>query len=120
MIDWFSMAVGAFILSSGWGAGRLAGLAAGKRKYQNKPPKPPELECSCRHGYGTHDLQTGSCLGSIKRANKWGKMYGYSGSDHEIGWEYVQCPCLHYDGPQPIDQIVGNWAPPVPLPKKED
>lgn len=118
MTDWFDMLIGALILSGGWSAGRTQGFLAGKRKYQNAPPEMPELECSCGEGYGTHDPMTGKCQGQRKRESKWDSYKDQHGTKKVkvIGWEYVQCPCLHYDGPKPIDSIISGWKPPQQLP----
>lgn len=72
-------------LLTGTGVGR-----AMKRK-----PKKLKPECSCGDGYGTHE-ENGPCRGQMKRASGW------DSDGYEIRWEWVQCPCLRYDGPDPL------------------
>jgi hypothetical protein len=76
----------------GAGLALLIGVGVG-RQMRPKPPEPLKPICSCGNGYGEH-LDGGKCHGQIKRMR-------YSASGSHIGYDYVQCPCLRYDGPDP-------------------
>lgn len=118
-MSWVDLVVGAGITATAYSSGAGLGFSRGRKVEKQKAAKDPKLICSCEHGYGSH-LAGGVCEAEIKRPNKWGTMKGYSGSDHEIGWEYVPCPCRTYDGPEPPIDIL-NWAPPSPaMPPKEE
>ncbi|MCO1654273.1 hypothetical protein [Pseudonocardia humida] len=50
-----------------------------------------------------------ACRQQVKRASKWD-------SDGDVKrYEWVDCSCRHYDGPEPLSSIAG-WRPPEPLP----
>lgn len=90
MFDPITLVAGGVLLVGGWLAGRR----------NRKPPPPPEpgTICSCKHGYGTHDAGS-ACKAQIKRADRWDD---YSSACH---WEWVPCPCLTYDGPEPLPRV---------------
>ncbi|MGH7743271.1 MAG: hypothetical protein ACREQ5_00415 [Candidatus Dormibacteria bacterium] len=83
-------------------AGGVATVAyvAGRIGRPVKAPKQPKLECSCGHGYGLHE-ENGACRGAFHRAAKWdsGGLPTY--------YEYAQCACRLYDGPEPLPRV---WA----------
>lgn len=82
-----------------------SGLTIGLRSGEQKSKSAPQLNtCSCGHGYGTH-VGEKRCAGEIKRAWQWSR------DGNEINWEYVKCPCLRYDGPEPLSSVM-TWAPP--------
>lgn len=90
MIDPISAAIVAAVFAGGWLTGRHARLT--------RTPKPIQPICLCKDPYGTHDPKTGEC-GAWHLVTK--NHYG-----HE---ELVQCACLRYTGPQPVEQY---WVPP--------
>lgn len=93
------MIVGAVLLLVGFVAGHITGRVAGRRLAL----RPPELVCSCGHGPGFHE-ELGRCHGEHKRAIQ----------DDQGFWRgdtYVTCPCLSYDGPEPLPR---SWTPPPP------
>lgn len=116
-MSWVELVAGAGVAALAYQSGVTIGFGRGRSKEREKSAKPPKLLCTCEHGLGTHD-DCGPCHGQVKRPNKWGKMTGYSGSDHEIGWEYVPCPCTRYDGPEAPMSVL-NWRPPPALPPSE-
>lgn len=65
----------------------LIGVAIG-RKMRSKPPEPLRPICSCEHGYGQHDAEEG-CQADVRQ-----ELPG-------LNWQWVDCPCWHYDGPDP-------------------
>ena len=117
-MSWVELLVGAGIAASAYSSGAGLGFRRGRAKEREKSTTGPKLICSCKHGYGSH-LAAGVCGAEIKRANQWGTSKGYQGSDHEIGWEYVPCPCRTYDGPEPPLNIL-TWQPPTALPPQEN
>lgn len=92
MIDPASLIVGALLFIVGAGTGE-------RRRRAPKPPRRPELLCSCGHGYGTHEAGA-HCHSQQKRdlysAGAW------------IGHEYARCSCRFYDGPEPLPR---TWSP---------
>lgn len=89
-------------------ASALTGLALGA--VLARRPRTPKPYCTCTHGYGTHDHdQGGACTAQIKRPNQW------VGTGTVSSYEWVPCPCKHYDGPAPPAQ---TFAPYVPWPPK--
>jgi hypothetical protein len=75
-----------------WLSGRRSGMRAASR--------PPTLDCSCGHGFGTH-ANAGACSGSTKRNVA---LTSYS---EPPAWEWVPCPCHSYDGPEPLPR---SWS----------
>jgi hypothetical protein len=62
-------------------------------------PSPPAQLCSCDHGYGSH-MDGKSCQADIRRLRD-----GCSST-----YDWVPCPCLTYDGPEPLSAVM-NWRP---------
>lgn len=110
-MSWIDLIVGAGIAATAYSSGHGIGMTRGRVTERNKAPK---LACSCKHGYGSHEAG-GKCHADVKRANRWGRMKGYDGDDHEVGWEYVTCPCMAYDGPEPPINVL-SWTPPTSIP----
>lgn len=79
--------------------GGLVGRAI--RPLSSRPPKPPLPECSCEHGYGQHEQAGGQCRAEVERTE-----YGTSFAVRGTYW--VPCPCLSYDGPEPLPRV---WTP---------
>jgi hypothetical protein len=88
-MDPVGMVVGVAILVGGWLAGRLS--------RRQKVGREPTLLCSCGYGYGAHENQ-GKCQAQIERPH-------YRASGHRVGYEWVWCPCLAYDGPEPLPRV---------------
>jgi hypothetical protein len=84
--------------------GRASGRVAERRRL-GEPVKPI---CSCEHGYGAHE-DGRSCRQQVKRASKWG------GDGDVKRYEWVECACRGYDGPEPLSSIAG-WRPPELMP----
>lgn len=76
------------------GVALLIGIGVGRR-MRPKPPEPLRPICSCDHGFGEH-LDGGKCHGEITRTR-----YSRTGDHIGIGYDYMECPCLRYDGPDP-------------------
>jgi hypothetical protein len=74
------------------GATLLIGLGVGRR-IRPKPPEPFRPMCACGHNFGSH-RDGASCAAETERAH-----YLRGGSRN--GKEWVACPCLRYDGPDP-------------------
>ncbi len=89
MIDPISITAGA--------AAIVVGYFAGHFSSQAKTSQPTGLLCSCGHGYGTHNGGR-DCKAKVERPHYWstGERYGY---------EWVPCPCLSYDGPEPLPRV---------------
>jgi hypothetical protein len=92
MFDPISVVAGAAAVLVGWLAGRVS--------RQPQAPKQAGALCSCDHGYGTHE-NGGQCHAQVERPHYWG-----NGSRN--GYEWVPCPCLSYDGPEPLPRV---WTP---------
>jgi hypothetical protein len=82
----------------GFAAALFAGTLLGRRMRSPRAATSPELECSCGHGYGTHDLGGGKCHGE-RRGNPISYDPVFSRAD---GWEMQPCRCMRYDGPDPL------------------
>ena len=105
-MDPSSLVVGATIALVGAVLGRLS-----RRTPQPQATVPSGPACSCSHGYGTHE-DGKSCRGSSLRKH-------YDKDGFRFGWEWVQCPCVHYDGVPPLPNLDEVWGIPQPsqLPK---
>jgi hypothetical protein len=115
IVESLDLVVGAVLLAWGYVMGRGLGIRTGVQRERKKIAKGPELICTCKHGYGTHE-HGGKCQGDEKRSVAWD-----SDGDPK-GWRRISCPCLTYDGPQPMpthEQMIGFNSPPLP-PVKED
>ena len=84
--------------------GRASGRGAERRRL-GEPLKPI---CSCEHGYGAHE-DGGRCRQQVQRPSKW------DGDGDVKRYEWVDCACRHYDGPEPLSSI-GTWKPPELMP----
>lgn len=73
-----------------------AGAVFGRVTRRPKPPAPDLPVCSCGHGYGTHENI--GCADTVKR-KRWNSL------GDPAGFEWVQCPCRVYDGPEPLPKI---------------
>lgn len=103
-MSWIDLLIGAGIAASAYSSGAGLGFRRGRKAERKKISEGPKLVCSCEHGYGAHD-RGGECHGQTKRANKWDN----AGFAHR--WEYVPCPCMAYDGPEPLSSVMA-WQPP--------
>ena len=79
------------------GGGLLAAGVVIGRAMRSRLPTPPEPVCTCGHGYGQHE-QGGKCAAEVERTN-YGHSYVVRGT------EWVPCPCLSYDGPEPLPKV---------------
>lgn len=73
--------------------GAMAGVTFG-RAIRPRTARPNAALCSCEHGYGTHDGDGGACTGQIRREH-------YMPTGIRSGYEWVDCPCGGYIGPNP-------------------
>lgn len=89
-----SVLVAAAVFVVGWLVGRHARLKSA--------PKQPKPWCLCDHHYGTHDPETGECRSEDKE-----RFQETPGAFYKDVW--VQCACVRYTGPQPVEQY---WVPP--------
>jgi hypothetical protein len=88
-MDPLTLAVGGALAGAGWLAGRA-----------HRRPSSPTLHtiCSCDHGYGTHkDGQ--ACEAQVERDHPYSQREPYEST------EWVPCPCLTYDGPEPLPKV---------------
>jgi hypothetical protein len=97
MIDPVSLVIGGALVAAGWFAGRVS------RRRPHAPPSSSTV-CSCSHGYGSHE-NGGLCGAEIERPFYWA-------NGHRHGYEWVPCPCLSYDGPEPLPRV---WTGPGEL-----
>lgn len=109
MIDPLSLGVGGLIAFMSW--------AIGRRRGTPKKLPDPKLICSCKHGYGTHEKEDGRCLGQVKQPVRW-RIDRY-GDDVPSHFEWVACPCISYDGPEPLPRAF-DFSTPLELPKADD
>lgn len=78
------------------------------RSRRNAPEveKPFELRCVCDHLYTSH--RAGKCRDANRR------VHYYNNGDRN-GYEWTECPCNGYLGPDPA--ILGHWSPGMPSPQ---
>lgn len=81
----------------------IAGYVLGRmgRHVEPAPPKPPEAVCGCTHHYSMHDPETGGCQVSTR-----GQVMRKNRDSMPVEWEWLNCPCLRYCGPEPLPQYV--------------
>ena len=105
-MDPVSMAVGAGLVSLGmfigWVIGARSRVDGGVGGNRVLPI------CACEHPYGAH-LDGGECQEDVERPH-----YNEYGSRN--GFEYVDCVCAKYTGPEPLSSDI--WVPPM-LPTTE-
>ncbi len=94
MIDPMSVALALGLLGAGWLLGRHTRLKSA--------PKQPKPICLCGHHYGTHDPETGACNEQWQES-PWSSTRG----TYQVS---VECTCLRYVGPVPVEQY---WVPPA-------
>jgi hypothetical protein len=87
-----AMLAGAFILAVGILAGRLL---PGRRPPAL--PGQPEPVCGCGHHYAEHDPETGEC-----NVSERGEPVKWGGSGRAVKWEWLDCTCVRYSGPEPL------------------
>jgi len=80
-------------LSTGYGLGRW--------RRSTSSPKPPKLQCSCKHGLSFHDKDTGHCHGTDQ-------LPTYNKNGTWVGYQHKPCTCRQYDGPIPYDTYVAR------------
>lgn len=90
MIDPISLLVGGALLGAGWFCGRA-------HRKRSPMPVAPHSGCSCGHGYGSHE-KDGPCRAQVERPH-------YYDNGSRSGFEWVPCPCLSYDGPEPLPRV---------------
>jgi hypothetical protein len=94
------MGAGGALLLLGIIVGRFTNSARG-----GKTERPHVAICTCDHGYGMHNRETGKCNGSVE-------VQRYSAGGSRVGKELHRCACLHYDGPTPIEQYFASQTLP--------
>ena len=82
-MDPVSLAVGAALLASGYGGGRV-----GRARRHPKPPKPTQPICGCGHHKSFHQ-NDGACQERVYVSYVEG---------------HKQCTCKHYVGPEPLPE----------------
>lgn len=80
------------VISATW---LLVGIAIGRRMERLKKPELTKPLCPCGHFFGEHK-NGGGCKVQYRR-----RHYTYGG--YRQGYEYVNCHCTQYHGPQPIN-----------------
>lgn len=80
---------------------------------RRRTPAASRAVCSCGHGAGSHDPDTGNCRAEIKRPSEWDVL----GSP--CFYEWVRCPCLTNDGPEPLAVIEARLARHLPAAAQE-
>lgn len=91
-MDPASLLIGGALVGSGWFVGRAS--------RRSKSVSSVALnECSCGHGYGTHE-DGRNCRTDVRRVRD-----GCTST-----YEWVPCRCLTYDGPEPLPRV---WTPGV-------
>ena len=71
------------------------GAVFGRRLERQKRPEPIRPVCPCGHTVGEHKGEA-ACKAQIRR-----KLYSRVGDDW--GWQWVDCACTKYHGPQVIN-----------------
>ena len=105
-MDPLSVAVGAALVIAGAVIDRLM-----CRRTPGASGRVPSADCSCGHGYGTHEGGY-RCHGEIQRDRfcpdgEWAGDW--------VGYDWVPCPCRLYDGPPPLPKLDDMWAIPQHL-----
>lgn len=70
----------------------LTGFLFG-RVHRRTTSSNPEPICHCTHYIGDHEEMTGMCHGQLSRTGNGVKVW-------------VDCPCLHYSGPELISVMT--------------
>jgi hypothetical protein len=91
IFDPISLAVGAALIVSGYGAGRV--------HRPRKQPDTPTATCGCGHALAHHDCETNECHGQLLRKASRNKHGDY------IGDQWVPCTCRQYVGPRPMEHL---------------
>jgi len=94
VFDPITLVAGAGILTAGTLLGRI-------RRRTTAAPSPVPT-CGCGHPMALHDRDSDECFADEQRPH-------YSKSGSRNGFEWVQCPCRRYLGP---DHIADVWVPP--------
>lgn len=102
MVEPISLLVGAVLLATGFGAGRLS-------LRKPAPPAPLTPVCGCGHTLSQHDTETHTCYAEVRRDafDRRGRWSGHT---------WVPCTCRQYVGPRPIDEV---FLPPLLPPAAE-
>jgi len=90
MFDPLTLVAGGALVAGGWLFGR-------RTNRQPRELSQPGTVCSCEHGYGSHEAGK-ACYAQIQRPHYWG-------DGHRNGYEWAPCPCLSYDGPEPLPRV---------------
>jgi hypothetical protein len=100
MFDPISLATGAALLVTGFGAGRF--------RRPTREPKKPTAACGCGHTLAHHDPATNQCHGQELRRDCRNKQGDW------IGNQWVPCTCRRYVGPVPVESLFATpTLPPV-------
>lgn len=79
-------------------------------------PDSARAVCACEHAYGKH-LEGQQCLEEVKRESDW------LADGTPFKWEYVQCKCQRYVGPEPVEimgqMVMPSLAEPINITKKK-
>ena len=79
-----------------------AGVLLGRLLPRGKSALPTiENPRCCAHSFGQHDPKRGACNAEIRRDK-------YDSLGEDVGYEYVPCPCVNYDGPRPLEAYYAN------------
>lgn len=107
------MLVGAAIFGGGQAVGFLLGRRRRRPAIEAAPVQPV---CGCTHEWAYHDGQAGKCHGTVKVTVKEGEPILDKGRRYIVGhsgavYEWHECPCRRYSGPEPLPQF---YAPELP------
>lgn len=79
----------------------LAGILIGRLwPVPRKGPKPVQAVCGCKHHHSMHDPETGAC-----NARERGNPLRWAGNGNPVEWDWLDCPCLCYSGPEPLPTL---------------
>lgn len=102
-MDPVSLAVGGVLIAAGWFLGRLT-----RRPRVTTAQLTSLTVCSRGHGYGSHE-NGARCAAQVDRPH-------YMKHGERNGREWVPCPCLSYDGPEPLPRVWTGEPPVIPPP----
>ena len=87
------MIEGAAILLAGMALGHWLSRRILDLRLRGLNKLPPKPACSCGHAVSFHDPETKRCHGKVHE------------KDYAGFWNWVQCTCRRYDGPEPLPEF---------------
>lgn len=73
-----------------------------KKELRREREGPPSI-CGCEHHFSFHD-ETG-CHQKVKTPTKWEREKDPLGDMKPVHWEFPECPCVKYIGPEPLPEV---------------